>query len=114
MKVTNKIDWNEEALWEAAEAHENHFSSRRGVWHLEDVDKLCVYNNNPYAQAPEKRDEETATFRAWLKSQGIKELAYATYPEDGYTYAMIIDCGEERETEVVKELERILVDNWTK
>jgi hypothetical protein len=77
---------------------------------------LCVYNNNPYAQHPDRRDEETATFRRWLTMNGIKELAYATYPETGegagYTYAMIIDAGADRQDEIAEELRRILVENW--
>lgn len=108
--------WYHLARAAAADAGENYFPSRRGIWHFEDVDKLCIYNNNPYANDPERRDKETATFRDWLKSNGIKELAYATYPltgEDaGYTYAMILDAGVEREPEVAHELRRILTEGW--
>src|SRR5262249_53376841 len=102
----------------AEEANENHFSSRRGIWHLEAVNKLCVYNNNPYANYPNRRDEETAVFRAWLKANKIKELAYATYPATGesagYTYAMILDVGADREAEVAEELRRILIESWNR
>jgi hypothetical protein len=82
---------------------------------LEDVDKLCLYNNHPYARYPERRDEETAAFRRWLKANGIKELAYATYPETGVdagaTYAMIVDAGKDRLAEIRAELQRILLES---
>jgi plasmid maintenance system antidote protein VapI len=100
----------------AKDAHENHFSSRRGIWHLEDLNVLCVYNNNPYAKHPELRGEETAAFRDWLRANGIKELAYATYPvtgeNAGYTYAMIIDAGDERRVEVAGELRRVVGESY--
>src|SRR5262249_1010580 len=100
----------------AEDAHEHYFSSRRGIWHLEDLSVLCVYNNHPYARCPNRRSEETAAFRNWLKANGIKELAYATYPATGesagYTYAMIIDVGVERLAEVAAELRRILEESW--
>lgn len=109
-------NWRTLAEVAACDACENYFPSRRGIWFLEDVNKLCVYNNNPYAKHPDLRDEETSAFRDWLQANGIKELAYATYPaagEDaGYTYAMILDAGADREAEVAAELRRILAESW--
>jgi transcriptional regulator with XRE-family HTH domain len=96
-----KADWQRHARNFAQDACENHFSSRRGVWIIEDLGVLCLYNNNPYSQYPTLRDEELAEFRRRMKAEGIKELAYATYPPEGeedagYTYAMLIDAGEDR------------------
>jgi transcriptional regulator with XRE-family HTH domain len=101
-----KAFWAKEAQRMAKDAHENHFPSRRGVWHIADADKLCFYNNNPYAAAPTLRDEEVAEFRKRLKAARIKELAYATYPlpgeeSAGYTFAMIVDAGDNRQQELV-------------
>ena len=31
-----------------------------------------------------------------ILEEGIQELAYATYPEDGYTYALVVDAGQDR------------------
>jgi transcriptional regulator with XRE-family HTH domain len=116
--MTRATGWKWCAEKFARDAHENHFPSRRGVWYLQGLCKLCVYNNNPYAQHPDRRDEETAAFRAWLRANGIKELAYATYPmtgeSAGYTYAMILDAGAERQAEVVSELQRILRESWAR
>lgn len=110
--MAKKFNWNRLARFEARDAHENNFSSRRGVFCYNDAPAMCVYNNNPYANFPKLRDEETALFREWLRSKGIPELAYATYPpagpHAGYTCAMLIGAGEDRENEVVAELHRIL------
>jgi hypothetical protein len=89
-------DWNRLAKMCASDAHEHHFPSRRGIWHVEDLDVLVIYNNNPYSEGPHLRDEEVAKIRLWLQAAGIEELAYATYPEDGYTFAMVIRAGEDQ------------------
>jgi len=81
----------------ARDAHENNFHLRRGIWLLEDVGILCVFNNAPTTG----RDEETAEFRRRMGAAGIEELAYATYPSEGqddagYTYAMLLKAGHDR------------------
>src|SRR5262245_14898694 len=52
MTVKSKEDWRLVAKAFAKDANENHFSSRRGVWFLENAGVLCVYNNNPYVGDP--------------------------------------------------------------
>ena len=104
----------------AKDAHENHFQSRRGIYGIKMGDGmtiLCIYDNNPYANFPARRDEETALYRDWLAQHKIGELAYATYPPGGdegagYTYAMLIDAGEERIAEVTSEFRRILLKSY--
>jgi hypothetical protein len=113
MATMTKTDWDAFAQKCAEDAHENHFPSRRGVWHFEDLDVLVFYNNNPYAKFPNARDEETAEFRAALKARGIEELAYAAYPppEDdhpGYTYAMVVNASRDREDELAAVMHDIL------
>ncbi len=93
-----KKRWEEFAACCAHDAHENWFWSRRGSWYFEDLDVVVLYNNNPYDGQPTLRDEELAEFRERLRAAGIKELAYATYPENGYSYAMVVDAGRDRET----------------
>jgi transcriptional regulator with XRE-family HTH domain len=109
----SKALWHDLARFWAEEAGENHFPSRRGVWFLDKLGVLCVYNNHPYAAYPTLRDQETEEFRAWLKQKRIKELGYATYPESGqdagYTYAMLLDAGEDRQQEVVDALQEIIM-----
>ena len=104
--------WQRFALGCACDAHENHFPSRSGIWFFEDQGVLCVFNNNPYAKYPTLRDEEVAQFRQKLRAEGIKELAYATYPgegdeQPGYTYALLIDAGEDKIDWVVETLDEI-------
>jgi transcriptional regulator with XRE-family HTH domain len=88
------------ALGLAEDAHDNHFSSRRGLWILGEEGAICLYNNNPYENYPDRRSEELREFRSRMQDQKIKELAYATYPPEGeedagYTYALIIEGGED-------------------
>lgn len=94
--------WREFAKACARDASENHFPSRRGAWHIVDLDVLVLFNNNPYANFPSLRDEETAKFRQRLAAKGLVELAYATYPpagqqDAGYTYALVIQAGKEHQ-----------------
>ena len=91
--------WALVAYQMAQEAHDDYFSSRRGVWLLEDLGVVCIYSNCPYAGHADLRDEETAMIRALLREAGISELAYATYPPKGraaagYSYAMLLDTDE--------------------
>ncbi len=91
-----KEQWTRFALVCAGDAHENWFSSRRGTWHIEDLDVVVLYNNNPYEKFPDLRDEELAEFRERLKAEGIEELGFATYPDDGYTYAQVLNAGRDK------------------
>ena len=107
--------WQHCAQEMARKAFEDFFPSRRGVWFLDELGVLCVYNNSPYSDGPKRRDQETTTFRRWLKKEGIREHAYATYPEAGedagYTYAMLLDAGADRLQEVIDALHSILMDS---
>ena len=94
--MMRKKDWAAFAAACARDAHLMWFSSRRGVWYFEDCDVLVLYNNHPYKH-PTLRAEELAEFRGRLRADGIEELAYATYPDDGYTYALVVDAGRDRE-----------------
>jgi hypothetical protein len=110
-KVT-KAAWDSLAFALARDAHENHMESHRGVWFIEDRGVLCLYNNHPYAGHPTLRDAEVAEFRQRMDELGIEELAFATYPppgdEDaGYTFALLIDAGEEATCWVIKTMMEI-------
>ena len=114
LTVAKKTNWNKVAENIAKEAYEEHFSSHRGIWFLEEIGKLGIYNSHPYPE-PFKhiRGWEIAEFQRWLREAGVKELGYATYPpadqdDPGYTYAMILDAGEERLNEVVDAYNNVL------
>jgi hypothetical protein len=95
-KVENKeeIDWNALALALARNANENNFHAHWGYCDLEDVGKSCVYNNRGDTDT---RREHLAEFRRRMEAKGIRELGFASYPEQGedagFTFAMILDCG---------------------
>jgi transcriptional regulator with XRE-family HTH domain len=107
-----KEEWQSIATAMAREAHENHFSSRRGIWHLEDLDILCAYNNNPYAKSPKLREEETAEIRKFLAAHDIDVIAYATWGKDGYTYAMLIDASSDREAWIADNMRQIVMRTY--
>lgn len=77
----------------AKSAHEDHFSSHRGIWEIGCPDRIVVYNNHPYND-PAQRPAETASFREKLKELDIEELAYAEHgtevPGGKYSYAMML------------------------
>jgi transcriptional regulator with XRE-family HTH domain len=118
-KRMTKRQWKLLAYKCALDACENHFPSRRGIWFFEDVEVLCLYNNNPWEDHPELRANETREFRRRMKEEGIKELAYETYPPEGqedagYTYAMIIDAGKEKEDWVAETMNAIVAKSYRK
>jgi hypothetical protein len=78
--IRSKRSWDLFAKRCAKDAHENWFSSRCGSWYFEDRDVVVIYNNNPYALHPERRDEELVQYLEWLRASEIQELAFASYP----------------------------------
>ena len=93
----------------AFHAHKNHFSSHRGVWYLEDKDVVVAFNNHPYSAGPSFREKELAEFRKRLAAAGLKELGFGTYPQGGYTYAMVIDAPR-HQTEFISDVMAELAD----
>lgn len=106
----------------AADAHENNFSSRRGLEVFRGV--LCYYNNNPFTVGQEggapydasrdwMRKMELALIRTWLAAQKFEVLAEASYPPAGaegagYTTAMIVNAPASAYPEMYIELQRIV------
>ena len=88
-RVTN---WNQVARECAEDAHRNHFHLRDGVWYLEDKDVVVAFNNHPYKAGLPFREKELGEFRKRLATAGVKEVGFATYPEDGYSYALVVDA----------------------
>lgn len=86
-------------------AYRDYFSSRRGVWHIEDIDCLAYYNNNPFRD-PAIRQQELATIKDGLKNIGIEIIGQGFYGEDEnlpeYTVALLLDCSADRLSEVTE------------
>jgi hypothetical protein len=93
------VNWGKVAREAAREAHEENFSSRRGLYYDDDHNALIYYNNNPYEHHPSLRDDEMTMLRAFLKERNLEELATAHYPavgdDAGYTVAMVIAGADE-------------------
>lgn len=100
----------------AVRAYEEEIDFRRGVLPVHSISGsslLCLFNNDPPTDGSTRRERETEAIRNWLKDRGIKELAYASHPEEGhpdagYSYAMLIDAPAERKEEILIEVESIL------
>lgn len=107
--TSNRIDWKTRAKCFARDSRENHFSSRRGLWWIEDLDVFCLYDNNPFKDfvpggGSAKRDRIIAQLQSYLRQNGHKVLASATYPEvgdsAGYTFAMLFSGRPEDESAI--------------
>jgi hypothetical protein len=76
----------------AAYAHSGLFGSRRGLLHSDDH-LVVAYDNNPYADDPQRLDRELTALKAQLAHLGVTLLAQASYPRAGrsrgYTVAMV-------------------------
>jgi hypothetical protein len=107
------------AMAMAMDAAENYFSSRRGVWKIENRKYCFLYDNNPYTNYPDRRAEEWAEFRRHMEEAGIEELAFVEYPpplpdqppsdDDGYTWGMLI--GTEDIEWIISTFGRVLQES---
>ena len=116
IETSTVYDWSAAATRCARQAHEKHFSSRRGLWNLGSIGGrrvFCYYNNNPYARQ-EVREEEHAELRRWLREAGHEELGSGCHPalddeeSPGYTTAILINGGPRVMQQVEKTLREIL------
>lgn len=79
----------------AIDAMENQIETRRGIWHLEREDILCVYDNNPYDDDPDARPRQNLRIVRRLRAAGIAVLGHGHDP-DIYTTTMLLDCSRDR------------------
>lgn len=79
----------------AIDAVENHIESRRGIWHLEKEDLLCIYDNNPYDDDPDARPRQNLRIVRRLREAGIMVLALG-HDQDHYTTTILLDCSWDR------------------
>jgi len=115
--MTSATVWQEVADELAERAGDELFHSHRGVYFVEDRDVLCLYNNHPYKN-PDLRPREVRKLRQGLKRLGIPVLAYGESPKTGedagYTYAMILDAGDDRVDEVSDMYHIVVLDIMSK
>ena len=88
----------------AVDASENCIESRRGIWHLEREDLLCIYDNNPYDEDEEARPRQNVRIVKKLIKAGIKVLAHG-HDEEHYSTTMLLDCSWDR-VPMVREIIR--------
>jgi hypothetical protein len=99
LKRLTRFEWGWLAANAAKEAHEENFSSRRGVYVVQGAG-IVYYDNNPFNLPREKdlREELIAQFREFLRRSNLKEKSSAYWPVSGeskdYTFAMVIQAEE--------------------
>jgi hypothetical protein len=99
LKKLTRDEWGWIAAMAAKEAHEENFSSRRGLYVVEGVG-IIYYDNNPFDLPREEdpREHLISEFRDFLKKSNVKEKASAYWPPYGdskdYTFAMAIEAEE--------------------
>jgi len=86
----------------AIDAVENHIESRRGIWHLEREDLLCIYDNNPYEDDPDARPRQSFRISRRIREAGITILGLG-HDEDHYTTTILLDCSWDR-IPLIKEI----------
>lgn len=79
----------------AEDAIENHLETRRGIWHLEREDLLCIYDNNPYQDDPDARPRQSARIARRIREAGIQILANGCDSQN-YSNTMLLDCSWDR------------------
>ena len=79
----------------AIDAVENHIESRRGIWHLEREDLLCIYDNNPYEDDPDARPRQNFRIARRLRELGISILGHG-HDDDHYSTTILLDCSWDR------------------
>lgn len=79
----------------AVDAAENHIESRRGIWHLEREDLLCIYDNNPYSDDPDARPRQNFRIVRRLREEDIAVLGHG-HDDDHYTTTILLDCSWDR------------------
>ncbi len=73
-------------------AHNEMFSTRRGVVFFENLGLVAYIDNNPSKSLPKLRSEILKEIRAFLHSHALKEVGFATYPKNGYTNVMLVEA----------------------
>lgn len=95
-----KKEWTFTAQECAYDSFEECFATPRMISCISDG-VVAVCNNRPYAGFPDLRDQELAWIRERLSKAGIRELAFANFPEPGhrvagYTYALLLKASRDQ------------------
>jgi hypothetical protein len=98
----------------ARTAYEDYFSTRWGVWVIDErPGVIVVFSNHFYKNFPKRQGEEIDELKRRFSAAGIEVLGLATYPtsgpSDGYSYAMVVRGREDQES-VVASIQDDVVD----
>ncbi len=82
------------ARYMAEYSYENWSTFAWGSMTSLDGDMVLIVNNEPYEDHALLRDKELNEFRSRFQAKGVREVAYAEYPEqgidEGFSYALVL------------------------
>jgi hypothetical protein len=89
-------------------AHSTEYFPAWGIFAEEYHEVIVLFHNWPRDHCPDLHRQKLAEVREYLRDQGIKELAYAAYPREGRSYALVLSAALVSHKALVKRVERIL------
>jgi hypothetical protein len=93
MPERREIDWDAEAVAMAVYVGDHLFSAHRGAMPWRQVGISVVFGNDGY-RYDLRTKEEVETVRGVFKARGIKVLGFGVEPEEGYSWAMLVDSDD--------------------
>ena len=101
-------DSNSRAVKIAQVHFEDDFSSRWGVEELMAENAVYIFNNMPYRGKLTARDRQRDEIRRQLAMQGLIELGYGEWPqqgkEEGYSWVLIFEGKDKPDLESIHAL----------
>jgi hypothetical protein len=94
-RKSRAIDWDEEAVAMARHVGTHMFSAHRGAMAWRQTGISVVFGNDDYADDPRSKDEVTRV-KDWLNELNIKVLGFGIDPDDGYSWAMLVETSDIR------------------
>lgn len=98
LTTTPDETYGELALRLAKDFHDESFEIRRDVGVDDNTGMVYYVNNNPYEKFPGLRPAENEVIKARAMGFGLSVAAEASYPEDGYTTAIVFKNMADEET----------------
>jgi hypothetical protein len=88
-----EIDWQAEATAAANFAFAEMFEAHRGAIPWRDLGVSVAFGNDGYTQ-DERSQRDVVVLRDLLAGVGLVELGFGTDPEDGYTWALLVQTAD--------------------
>jgi hypothetical protein len=94
-RKSRAIDWDAEAVAMSRHVGTHMFSAHRGAMPWRQTGISVVFGNDDYADDPRSKDE-VSKVKDWLTERNIKMLGFGIDPDDGYSWAMLVETSDIR------------------